>query len=174
MWLINTTTLQLHENPPSAVYAILSHTWEAEELSFRDMEDLKKASKKRGFLKIAKICEIAKASGIQWAWVDTCCIDKSSSAELTESINSMWRWYKEARICYAFLSDLSMSGWTNDPPLQSRATGEGLERCRWFTRGWTLQELLAPDSIVFFDKNWTHCGPYRVSNVLGRLQTDHS
>ncbi|GJC78223.1 vegetative incompatibility protein HET-E-1 [Colletotrichum liriopes] len=122
------------------------------------MDDLKKASKKQGFLKIAKICEIAKASGIQWAWVDTCCIDKSSSAELTESINSMWRWYSEAKICYVFLSDMSMSDRVDEPWMKRSATGEDLESCRWFSRGWTLQELLAPEFIDFFDNTWTHCG----------------
>ncbi|KDN62001.1 hypothetical protein CSUB01_10013 [Colletotrichum sublineola] len=132
MWLINTTTHRLHENPPSAVYAILSHTW--------------------------KTCEIAKASGIEWAWVDTCCIDKSSSAELTESINSMWRWYKNATICYAFLSDLSISNSIVDPFQQSRATFEDLKTCRWFTRGWTLQELLAPACIDLLDSTWKQCG----------------
>ncbi|KAK1985475.1 heterokaryon incompatibility protein-domain-containing protein, partial [Colletotrichum cereale] len=158
MWLINTTTHELHENPPSSTYAILSHTWESEEVSFRDMEDLEKASKKKGFIKIIKACDIAKAAGIEWAWVDTCCIDKRSSAELTESINSMWRWYKEADICYAFLSDLPASHSVIDPLLQSRATFEDLKSCRWLTRGWTLQELLAPTYIDFFDSSWTKRG----------------
>ncbi|KAK2038696.1 HET-domain-containing protein [Colletotrichum somersetense] len=146
------------QNPPSAVYAILSHTWEAEEVSFRDMEDLEKAAKKKGFTKIVKACEIAHASGIKWAWVDTCCIDKSSSAELTESINSMWRWYKDAEICYTFFSDLPTPQSNVDPFLQRRATFEHLKSCRWFTRGWTLQELLAPTNIDFFDSSWKQRG----------------
>ncbi|KAK1674088.1 hypothetical protein BDP55DRAFT_705040 [Colletotrichum godetiae] len=106
------------------------------------MSNLAVASTKKGFAKIAKRCEIAKASGMDWAWVDTCCINKSSSAELTESINSMWRWYQEAEICYPHLSDFVMLLAVNGRLSEEGAPGVDFEDCRWFTRGWTLQELL--------------------------------
>jgi hypothetical protein len=107
MRLINTSTYQLEEFFGSQIpkYAILSHTWEDEEVSFKDISDGTHAHKK-GFVKIAKTCELAASEGLAYAWVDTCCIDKSSSAELTEAINSMFRWYERAEVCYAFLSDL--------------------------------------------------------------------
>ncbi|KXH69646.1 hypothetical protein CSAL01_06966 [Colletotrichum salicis] len=158
MWLIDTTTLKLHERSEGAKYTILSHTWDREEVSHKHMSNLAVASTKKGFAKIAKTCEIAKASGIDWAWVDTCCIDKSSSAELTESINSMWRWYQEAEICYAYLSDFVMPQVVNSQLPEEAASGVDFEDCRWFTRGWTLQELLAPNKVVFLDKYWTVCG----------------
>ncbi|PVH74193.1 hypothetical protein DL98DRAFT_519426 [Cadophora sp. DSE1049] len=105
-------------------------------------------SSKRGYIKIAKTCEIARRHGLMYAWVDTCCIDKSSSAELTESINSMYQWYSDAVVCYVFLEDLSIYG---DPE-------ELLARCRWFGRGWTLQELIAPQIVEFFDVGWNYRG----------------
>ncbi|RTE72967.1 hypothetical protein BHE90_012610 [Fusarium euwallaceae] len=107
MWLINTETLKLESvvNPETVEYAILSHTWEEEEVSFQEFQDLRFARTKKGFGKIKKTCRLAKKHGYQYAWVDTCCIDKSSSAELSEAINSMFRWYKGAKRCYAYLSD---------------------------------------------------------------------
>ncbi|KAJ4312469.1 hypothetical protein N0V84_009915 [Fusarium piperis] len=107
MWLINTETLRLESlvNAESVEYAILSHTWEDQEVSFQEFQHLKLARTKKGFEKIKKICRLAKKHGYQYAWVDTCCIDKSSSAELSEAINSMFRWYKGAKHCYAYLSD---------------------------------------------------------------------
>jgi hypothetical protein len=149
MRLINTSTKLFEEfigrNLPK--YAILSHTWEEEEVSFKDMGGPSYKSKK-GYGKIAMTCQLAAAAGLGYAWVDTCCIDKSSSAELTEAINSMFQWYGRAATCYVFLSDLSPSA-----PLESELQG-----CRWFTRGWTLQELIAPKNIDLFDQNWTYRG----------------
>jgi hypothetical protein len=81
-----------------------------------------------------------------YAWIDTCCIDKSSSAELTEAINSMFNWYKESAICFAFLSDLPVS--------RGEVLENELRLCRWFTRGWTLQELIAPENVKFYDQEW--------------------
>ena len=78
---------------------------------------------------------------IRWA-VDTCCIDKSSSAELTESINSMYRWYQEAAICYAYLFDVQSGDMSS------------LSRSAWLTRGWTLQELIAPARVEFYSSTW--------------------
>ncbi|KAK1757850.1 heterokaryon incompatibility protein-domain-containing protein [Echria macrotheca] len=131
-------------------YAILSHTWEDEEVSFQDMSDPASRSKK-GFAKIDMTCRQAAGAGILYAWVDTCCIDKSSSAELTEAINSMYVWYGRAKICYVYLSDLAASA----------SLDEELPKCRWFTRGWTLQELRAPEHIDFFDRFWQFRGTKR-------------
>lgn len=149
MRLINTETGQFEEffgsNVPS--YAILSHTWEKEEVSFQDMKN-GAFKKKKGYAKIFRTCQLTSDEGFRYAWVDTCCIDQSSSAELTEAINSMYRWYERSAICYTYLSDL---------PANACLRTE-LPKCRWFTRGWTLQELIAPDEIHFFDRDWNLVG----------------
>ncbi|KAH8912084.1 HET-domain-containing protein [Coniochaeta sp. PMI_546] len=148
MRLIDTQNLRLEEflgvDPPP--YAILSHTWDVEEVTFGDMINGASYSvrAKKGFRKIEQTCRIALEGNLRYAWVDTCCIDKSSSAELTEAINSMFQYYERAQICYAYLSDL--------PP--GVAEDVAFPKCRWFTRGWTLQELLAPSSLDFFDATW--------------------
>ena len=146
MWLINTSTFELEMflNPENESYAILSHTWGAEEVSFRDFHELGSASTKRGFTKIRRTCEIARQRGLRYAWVDTCCIDKSSSAELSEAINSMFAWYKHAAVCLVFLEDLADNVDFN----------HGFASCKWPTRGWTLQELIAPQHLEFYDQNW--------------------
>lgn len=148
MRLIDTQTLTLclFTDPVVEPYAILSHTWTEDEVTFEGMQDLSTARLRTGFAKIEAACLMAISNGLQYVWVDTCCIDKSSSAELSEAINSMFGWYKSAVVCYAFLSDLSSSGQTeilND-----------LQRCKWFTRGWTLQELIAPTNLLFLDEEW--------------------
>src|SRR6187402_2302813 len=108
MWLLDTDSLALNFVGDAADqrYAILSHTWEDGEVDFKDMENLPQAQKKPGFSKIAQTCELAQRRGIKFAWVDTCCIDKSSSAELTEAINSMFQWYKSSAVCFVYLSNL--------------------------------------------------------------------
>jgi hypothetical protein len=100
--------MSLFTDPVSAEvpYAILSHTWTDDKVTFEDMQDLLIARCKEGFSKIEATCQMEVKHGLQYAWVDTCCIDKSSSAEVSEAINSMFRWYKNALICFAFLSDL--------------------------------------------------------------------
>ena len=130
-------------------YAVLSHTWgmDDEEVTFKDLLDGTGKSK-AGYRKIRFCGNQATKDGLQYVWVDTCCIDKSSSAELNESINSMFQWYMNAVVCYVSLVDL--------PPHSSAESG--LPRCRWFTRGWTLQELLAPKVVKFFDMDWNHIG----------------
>ncbi|GKT43437.1 vegetative incompatibility protein HET-E-1 [Colletotrichum spaethianum] len=163
MWLINTRTLTLEEihNPSAVKYAILSHTWEQEEVSFQDMAYLPKAKGKMGFAKIANACKMAlEEEGLEYAWVDTCCIDKTSSAELSEAINSMYEWYKQADICFVFLSDLSphtkpqqSATWHFRKALEDAAV---LRSCKWFSRGWTLQELIAPTYVKFYDSSWQY------------------
>ncbi|KAI0147166.1 heterokaryon incompatibility protein-domain-containing protein [Xylariaceae sp. FL1272] len=145
MRLIHTGTRILHEfigrkRPP---YAILSHTWEEEEVSYKDYVSGNYRHLK-GFSKIDQLCRLAASSNLDYVWVDTCCIDKSSSAELPEAINSMFAYYSRSQVCIAYLSDL--------------AGDRVLESCRWFKRGWTLQELIAPRRVDFYDGAW---------NVLG-------
>ncbi|KAI4591750.1 hypothetical protein KJ359_012615 [Pestalotiopsis sp. 9143b] len=154
MWLINTETLELESivDHETVQYAILSHTWGDDEVLFSEFHDLQKARlKKNGFGKIEKTCQLARDRGLRYAWVDTCCIDKTSSAELSEAINSMFRWYKDAVVCFVYLSDLEGAGADS---LQGFL--DHLPQCRWITRGWTLQELIAPRNLFFYDKNWNN------------------
>jgi hypothetical protein len=152
MWLINTSTTRLEPKPfyepDIPPYAILSHTWGNDEVDFQEFKEEKTAKPKDGWFKIKNICEKALCDGLQYAWVDTCCIDKSSSAELSESINSMFFWYHQAAKYYVFLSDFEHGSTPEDQ----------FPRCRWFTRGWTLQELLAPRIVIFYDGVWEEIG----------------
>ncbi|KAI1155689.1 heterokaryon incompatibility protein-domain-containing protein [Nemania diffusa] len=168
MRLINTKSLELKEflgdptNPRFPRYAILSHTWEEEEVTFQDIQNIDVAKKKAGFAKIAKCSEIALDEGLSWAWVDTCCIDKTSSAELTEAINSMFKWYESSTICYAYLSDIIRN------TKSDAESGSGVAKCcdwresKWFTRGWTLQELIAPFEVIVYDGEWKQLGTKRL------------
>lgn len=166
MWLLNTDTVRLEEFFESQVprYAILSHTWEAgQEVSFQDMKAPQPPTHLSGYHKIKHTCVLAATEGIRHAWVDTCCIDKSSSAELTESINSMYRWYQESAVCYVYLSDLVSEEHAMDED-------HGFSSCRWFTRGWTLQELIAPRNVIFFDASWACLGNLaQFMNVVCRI-----
>jgi hypothetical protein len=156
MRLLNTTTGRLVEfigdNVPR--YAILSHRWEDEEVTFKDLENLQDGGerKKKGYSKIQGCCNQAITDGYEWVWIDNCCIDKSSSAELSEAINSMFRWYKGAQVCYAYLSDVAAEA----IPIFQLETE--ISHSKWFQRGWTLQELLTPKHLVFFNKNWQSLG----------------
>ncbi|KAH3996514.1 hypothetical protein HBH92_092530 [Parastagonospora nodorum] len=133
-------------------YAILSHRWGAddEEVTFEDMVEMRGRTKK-GYRKIRDCADQARKDGLGFFWVDTCCIDKSSSAELSEAINSMWSWYRKSEICYAYL---------NDCPARSQGKDrcQTLARSKWFTRGWTLQELLAPSKLVLYNVAWKAIG----------------
>jgi hypothetical protein len=150
MWLINTETYKLEEflsEKDRPKYSILSHRWrDGEEITLQDMLSMGVNQRKNGIAKIIRCCDLARSQRIPYAWVDTCCINKESSAELTEAINSMFRWYAEAEVCYAFLSDAK--AWD----LQSFGNSN------WFTRGWTLQELVAPSKVVFYDEAWNPIG----------------
>ncbi|KAH7088121.1 heterokaryon incompatibility protein-domain-containing protein [Paraphoma chrysanthemicola] len=150
MRLIHCRSLQLEEFLTSDLpaYAILSHTWASDEVSFASFtSDLAAAKLKTGFRKIDFTCKQAIADGLEYAWVDTSCIDKSSSAELSEAINSMFNWYKKASVCYAYLSDVTKESFA-----------EEFLKSRWFQRGWTLQELIAPTKVIFFDSAWNGLG----------------
>ena len=154
MWLLDTETLELRffATPPPR-YAILSHTWGSDEVLFDDLRDINQAQNKAGWVKIKFVCEEAKRNQLPYAWVDSCCIDKSKSAELSEAIASMFEWYKQAECCYTYLSDFGEAGEES-----CRTIKERLAACRWFTRGWTLQELIASPVMVFFGRDWTVIG----------------
>jgi hypothetical protein len=148
MWLLDTTSLALSaffdENTP--YYAILSHTWGPEEVSFQDIQGPhERILNKAGYKKIQKCCAKALEAGFKYVWIDTCCIDKTNSVELSEAINSMFRWYQNSSTCYAYLEDVM----SNIAPFGTS---------RWFTRGWTLQELIAPVDVLFFDSYWNEIG----------------
>ncbi|CAH0058672.1 unnamed protein product [Clonostachys solani] len=144
-------------------YAILSHTWGPKdtEVSFEDVIN-KEGKGKAGYDKIRFCGEQAQRDGLEYFWIDTCCIDKSSSAELSESLNSMFKWYRDSEACYVYLSDVSEN--------QSQPGWElSFRNCKWFTRGWTLQELLAPAKIKFFTSKSEYLGD---KESLGQLIHD--
>jgi hypothetical protein len=153
MRLINTATIQVEEFLSLDIpeYVILSHTWEQGEVSLQDIQSFG-ALKKQGYTKIKKCCEKAASDGFTYCWIDTCCIDKTSSAELSEAINSMYKWYQNARICYAYLADFEASAHSVMENYRS------FTQSRWWTRGWTLQELLAPSVVEFYSADWVEIG----------------
>ncbi|KAI6020584.1 heterokaryon incompatibility protein-domain-containing protein [Pisolithus marmoratus] len=143
-------------------YAILSHRWGVE-VTYEEMiglmqmeeQNREEVRMRSGYQKIIKSCEQAKRDEYKWLWIDTCCIDKRSSAELSEAINAMYRWYQNARVCYAYLNDVEKSVF----PIEGDgrfAKSNGWPE--WFMRGWTLQELIAPEQVEFFNKDWVLIG----------------
>ena len=137
-------------------YAILSHTWGAdtEEVTYRDVID-GTGKNKVGYEKIRFCGEQARRDGLYHFWVDTCCINKSSDRELSETINSMFRWYRKAAKCYVYLTDVSTNDYID---LSLQPWEEAFRNSRWFSRGWTLQELIAPLSVEFFCSNGNRLG----------------
>ncbi|KAK0713229.1 hypothetical protein B0T26DRAFT_742034 [Lasiosphaeria miniovina] len=139
-----------------------------DELSLQDFSNYQQRQQhehKNGFLKIQSCCARALSDGYAYAWIDTVCIDERSSAEITEAINSMYHWYAKAAVCYAYLEDLASE--KESVPLSS-----DLKRCRWFTRSWTLQELIAPKTVIFFNKSWDVIGErkhlaHQLSSITG-------
>lgn len=161
MRLIHTTNLTLHEffteNAPEE-YAILSHCWGEDEVSFADFTNGRNHHG-YGYQKISDCCALARSHGYEWAWVDTCCIDKTSSAELSEAINSMFTWYERSSVCYVFLPDYRSTRPGHDAEQKPDANvNYDLSRSRWFTRGWTLQELVAPGLVIFYDQDGVQFG----------------
>ena len=197
MWLLHSNDLRFEQfyglsTPP---YAILSHRWGDDEISLQDLQAAIKTKSNvingafvaANFWKIQKTREEARASEIDWVWIDTCCINKESSAELSEAINSMYKWYQNAKICYAYMSDVIWTAENGGPvaghdssrkdhhdnaspglSLDTMATmqaaisnvtdASSFQNSSWFSRGWTLQELLAPRTIKFFDSGWNVIG----------------
>lgn len=178
MRLLSTTEVRLHDvyvtdTPP---YAILSHRWGDEEVLLQDILRLRgswdsldqdndkenaQIIAKKGFAKLVKAVELARRNKLEFIWVDTCCIDKTSSAELSEAINSMYHWYEAADTCYAYMIDVK-AAFIED----MFAPNSSFRLSNWFTRGWTLQELIAPSEVDFFASDWSYLGNKRESNVF--------
>jgi hypothetical protein len=152
MRLLNSSSILLEVFPDDHIpqYAILSHKWEDDEVSFQDMQN-GTAKQNKAYTKIQQGCLQAAKDGHHYVWIDTCCIDKSSSAELSECLNSMYRWYHNAVVCYAYLYDVLTADMPHTPQSSFRNS-------IWFTRGWTLQELIAPQKVVFYNSNWSELG----------------
>jgi len=155
MRLLDTQSHEVREFGDGDVpfYAILSHRWDAVEVSLQDLRG-GDAGQMAAYSKIRNSCSLAASHGFQHLWIDTCCIDKTSSAELSESLNSMYRWYRESMVCYAYLGDVPSDSLERRTGVAGRAFGQSA----WFTRGWTLQELIAPPTIVFLDQAWQEIG----------------
>jgi hypothetical protein len=143
-------------------YAILSHTWgdASQEVTFEDMVEGSGRSK-AGYGKIKFCGEQAARDGLQYFWVDSCCIKRSSDSELSESINSMFRWYQRAVKCYVYLSDVPTGKRKRGDKDSQNVWEAAFWESRWFTRGWTLQELLAPGSVEFFTREGKRFGDKR-------------
>ncbi|RPD75564.1 hypothetical protein L226DRAFT_485780 [Lentinus tigrinus ALCF2SS1-7] len=175
MWLLDTHTFKLHwcHNPEKECYAILSHVWNrAGEQTFQDLRQIhadineSPASHRapetqpslwndvRFSVKLRCFCALARNHGYRYGWLDACCIDKTSSAELSEAINSMYEWYLRSDICFALLYDVDEA----DDPYAQRSS---FRKSEWFKRGWTLQELIAPREVVFCSRNWCPLGTKR-------------
>lgn len=169
MWLLHTTELTLQDfisNLPD--YVILSHTWRQEEVTFEEiLSEDQNAKHKHGYKKILGACAQAAKDGFDWIWIDTCCINKKSSAELSEAINSMYEWYWNAGICYVYLEDVSES----ESELISHEYS-AFHDSRWFERGWTLQELLAPEVLEFYNYSWEFLGSKHMFASEIRKRTD--
>ena len=152
---VQLTSFDDDDVPP---YSILSHTWiDGQEVTYQDLMS-GTGKDKSGYAKIQFCVNKAAEDGVQYSWVDTCCIDKSTSDELSTAINSMFRWYRRVVKCYVFLSDVHTPGKVIDPQA-SRITWESaFRRSRWFERGWTLQELLAPGIVEFFSNEGARLG----------------
>ena len=157
MRLLNAFTLELEnfrqDAPPVRKiprYAILSHTWEGDEVTFDDFQQ-DTATSKPTWKKVWSACQRTRKDGLEYIWIDSCCIDKSNFVEFDEALNSMYAYYEEAAVCYTYLADVPAVCDPNQP-------GSAFERSRWFTRGWTLQELIAPAEVLFFSQDWTELG----------------
>jgi hypothetical protein len=143
------TTFDNNTAPP---YAILSHTWTADqEVTYKEFLD-GTGTNKLGYAKLRFCGERAAADDLEYFWVDTCCINKATSDELSTAINSMFYWYQRAAKCYVYLTDVSVPEEVTDPAAFCISWKQAFRRSRWFTRGWTLQELLAPTSVEFFSR----------------------
>ncbi|KAL5384077.1 hypothetical protein DPSP01_005552 [Paraphaeosphaeria sporulosa] len=139
-------------------YAILSHTWvEGQEVSYHELV-AGMGKDKAGHDKLNFCVDIAHQDGLQYSWVDTCCIDKSTSVEVSTAINSMFRWYQRARKCYVYLSDVEVPNEVTDAQVYPISWEAAFRQSRWFMRGWTLQELLAPPTVEFFSKEGKQLG----------------
>jgi hypothetical protein len=157
MRLINVETMQLHYLPNADIveieYATLSHTWGQHETTYQEWNNAQ-ARDSDGAKKIRDACQVVKESlGLQWLWADTCCINKVDAEEVNEAVSSMFSWYQSSTVCLAYLSDVPTANTDNNELLSSQ-----VRNSRWFTRGWTLPELLAPSELIFHAADWTVLG----------------
>lgn len=167
MRLINTSTLRLEDFRSTSRlpdYAILSHRWRAafEEVTFHDFLDGTKRDT-AGWAKIVDFCKVALADDLKYCWIDTCCINKESSAEETRSINSMFAWYAGAKKAVVYLEDVHCE----EVSVEGSDEQSTFASSEWFTRGWTLQELIAPREVVFYNSGWIPLGSK--SSLCGML-----
>ncbi|EIW58446.1 HET-domain-containing protein, partial [Trametes versicolor FP-101664 SS1] len=174
MWLLRVDDATLHqyqEGKALPPYAILSHVWRGEEQSFQDVKTLSSATTHnmgstfpQGLSpKILDFCVYARKRGYKWVWIDTCCIDKTSSAELSEALNSMYSYYAKADICFALLDDIR----GDEDPREVTST---FRKSSWFKRGWTLQELLAPHAVIFLSPLWQPIGTnHALADVIEQI-----
>lgn len=174
MRLLETDKLEVDVVRDDAIppYAILSHTWFDDEVSLQDMQSSNARhtpSKRRSLKKLIDAARLAASHGYSWMWIDTCCIDKTSSAELSEAINSMYKWYENASVCYVFLEDYPAGQQEANEPFEELPEMWALHKSRWATRGWTLQELVAPKVVRFYTKDWQFMGEKRDPSVCKAL-----
>ena len=177
LWLLNTTSYE-RRREASSQYAILSHRWKSnpqfgDEIDFQTLNPGALGSHHIGlhqhdsdediaccpFCKIKGACAKARDQNIDWLWVDTCCIDKANAVEYTRAINSMFEYYREATVCYGFLYDVAwQNGASGEHMFKSQDPKRHGLASEWFERGWTLQELLAPRHMEFYDRKWKYMG----------------
>jgi hypothetical protein len=170
MRLLNVYSLDLEVFPSASApppYVAISHRWgkEEDEVSFQDILQLAtqpSVKNKPGFAKILGAVTQAKKHTLDYIWIDTCCIDKTNNVELQEAINSMWTWYQECDRCFVYMNDVP----SDQPP---DAADSHFSRSQWFTRGWTLPELLAPGKITFFGEDWEKIGKKANRNIMKRI-----
>ena len=168
MRLLSTSTghFRYVDHPNDIEYAILSHVWDLEVQTFQEVSELQyrlQAQQSSDFFlspelseKVRNFCRVARENGYEWVWMDTCCIDKTSSSELSEAVNSVYLWYSMAKVCYVHLADVP-----GEDRISSDSDEETLmpfRRSRWHTRGWTLPELIAPGDVRFFSNTWVEIG----------------
>ncbi|GAW19450.1 hypothetical protein ANO14919_089370 [Xylariales sp. No.14919] len=181
MRLLDTTSYELRNGEQGSFrqegYAILSHRWVGLEITFDELKnhtaELRTGTRPLSSPQVDKIrgaCETARNQGIKWMWIDTCCINKNSATEESESINSMFKWYREAKLCITYLSDVKRDAGLpiTSSKIFQRTYNE--EPSEWFSRGWTLQELLAPQDMQFYDRDWAYIGTKReMADTLARV-----
>lgn len=150
MRLLNVDTLKFthFSDEERPIYAIASHRWQKEEVTYQEVKEERNKSKD-GYQKVMDFAKYIKdyVSGVQWLWIDTCCINKESAAELSEAINLMFKWYRNAGVCLAYLADVDEA-----------RDEQSFQKSEWFERGWTLQELLAPRTVIFVTRTWQVIG----------------
>jgi hypothetical protein len=152
--------LRVFDDNALPTYAILSHTWHTDnskEVTFQDLE-ANKAKDKDGYSKILFCESWAAADGLHYFWIDTCCINRRSETELSEAINSMFRWYQGSAKCYVYLSDVSYRTSNEHGKRMPLSWEKAFQTSRWFTRGWTLQELIAPRVVEFYAADGSQLG----------------